>query len=85
MDTQDQTPIDQVKGGPACAAYLCEQLVLPEGSIKTYSQLATTLHTLRDQLNAEHGETMGTMKYMAHLEEMNTRALASIGQPAGIK
>ena len=79
MDTQDQTPIDQVKGGPACADYLTEQLALPEQSIKTYSDLATTLHTLRDQLNAEHGETMGTMKYMAHLAETETRALSSIG------
>jgi hypothetical protein len=81
MDAQAHTPIARVEGGPACAAYLCEQLELPVDSIKTYGDLVKTIHLLRDRLNTAHGETIGAMKYMAHLEEMNTRALASIGGP----
>lgn len=77
VNDREQTPIDQVEAGPACAAYLCKQLALPKGSIKTYGELEATMHTLRDRLNAEHGETMGTIKYMEHLAEMHKQALAS--------
>ena len=79
MDTNDKTPIDQVEGGMVCATYLCEQLELQDGSIKTYGELGTTLRALRDQLLAEHGETVGTMKYMSHLTDMYTRARNSLG------
>lgn len=49
-------------------------------SIKTYGDLVKTIHLLRDRLYTEHGEAMGAMKYMTHMEEMNAQALASIGQ-----
>lgn len=79
MDTRDQTPIDLVEGGLACSAYLREQLALPGGSIKNYGELATAMSTLRVRLIAEHGETLGTIKYMEHLAQMNARAMASLG------